>query len=252
MLDKFGWHKDEIDRRDHPFLPELHGASILPQKIDLSTTPYELQPVFDQRPLSSCSAHAISAMFHFVNAKEGRPPVLPSRLFVYYNERKLENTIPTDSGAQIRDGIKTIAANGVCDETDWPYDVAKFAQAPPDACYANAQAHRTIEYFSIAGKLASLKSCLAAGYPFVFGMSVCSNCTAPEFAQTGIGTMPGPNDTLLGGHAVMAAGYDDSAQTFLLRNSVGSAWGMKGYFTLPYAFLESRHLTDNFWTIRRI
>ena len=59
------------------------------------------------------------------------PDFVPSRLFIYYNERVIEGTVDTDSGAQIRDGIKVVAKQGVPPETDWPYDIAKFADKPP-------------------------------------------------------------------------------------------------------------------------
>jgi hypothetical protein len=46
----------------------------------------------------------------------------------YYNERAIEGTVTTDSGARIRDGMKSIANQGECDETLWPYDLTKFTQ----------------------------------------------------------------------------------------------------------------------------
>ncbi|GAC1359236.1 MAG: C1 family peptidase [Vulcanimicrobiaceae bacterium] len=252
MVEKFGYHRDEADARDHAFVPDPQHAAALPAHVDLSSSPYE-PPIYDQKPLASCSAHAIGAMLAFVCAKEGRGPLTPSRLFIYFNERKLENTIPKDCGAQIRDGMKSIATFGVCDEAHWGYDAAKFADLPPqDPCYTNALQYRAINYFRILGGLPALKACLAAGYPFVFGMSVYSNLSTPQVAQTGVATLPGADDTLLGGHAVTAVGYDDAQQTFRIRNSAGTGWGMKGYFTLPYTFLESSHLADDFWTLRSL
>ena len=69
-------------------------------------------------------------------------------------------------------------------------------------------------------------------------------------AHTGVAAMPGAGETALGGHAVMAAGYDDGSARFLVRNSWGASWGMGGYFTLPYAYLSNANLADDFWTIR--
>lgn len=248
---QLGCHPDDPDDRDHAFVADAAVLAALPASADLSKAPFE-PPIADQRPLASCSAHAIGAMFAFVAAKEGRPPVVPSRLFIYYNERQMEGTTATDSGAKIRDGIKTIAKLGVCQEALWPYDTAQFAQQPPQPCYADALNNQAIEYLRIGGGLPELKACLAAGYPFVFGMSIYTNFFTPETERTGAGPMPGPADTLMGGHAVTAVGYDDATQTFLLRNSTGTQWGMKGYFTLPYAFLESRHLAADFWTLRSV
>ena len=54
----------------------------------------------------------------------------------------------------------------------------------------------------------------------------------------------------IGGHAVVGVGYDDAKQWFIVRNSWGGQWGMKGYFTLPYAYLTDENLASDFWTIR--
>ena len=64
--------------------------------------------------------------------------------------------------------------------------------------------------------------------------------------------MPSPNEKTVGGHAVMAVGYDDSQQRFIVRNSWGNGWGMAGYFTMPYAYLTQSSLSDDFWTIRLV
>jgi len=92
--------------------------------------------------------------------------------------------------------------------------------------------------------------CLAEGYPFVFGFTVYESFESPAVAKTGVLDMPKPQEKTLGGHAVMAVGYDDKAKRFLVRNSWGSDWGLKGYFTIPYDYLDSRNLADDFWTIR--
>ena len=64
--------------------------------------------------------------------------------------------------------------------------------------------------------------------------------------------MPTRGEQVVGGHAVMAVGYDDKQQRFIARNSWGADWGQKGYFTMPYKYLASRGLSDDFWTIRAI
>ena len=51
---------------------------------------------------------------------------------------------------------------------------------------------------------------------------------------------------------MLAVGYDDASQRFIVRNSWGPGWGMKGYFTIPYSYLTSNNLADDFWTIRLV
>ena len=245
----YGWTKDEEDLRDYAFVPKF-AAAALPPAVDLSAQPYE-PPIFDQRPLQSCSAHALSAMVQFVRAKEGMPPLVPSRLFIYYNERLMANQVASDTGATIRNGIKTIVKVGVCAEDLWPYDALKYAAEPPKACYDAAEPHRAMTYSRISGGLNDLKSCLAEGYPFVFGMSVFKEFGTSEVAGTGMLPMPQDGEAPLGGHAVTAVGYDAAANTFKVRNSIGTWWGMRGYFTVPQAFMDSRRCTDDFWTIRK-
>ena len=75
---------------------------------------------------------------------------------------------------------------------------------------------------------------------------------APSVNKTGHVTLPSPTDKLEGGHAVMAVGYDDKNQWFIIRNSWGTSWGIKGYFTLPYAYVTENSLADDFWTIRLV
>jgi C1A family cysteine protease len=64
--------------------------------------------------------------------------------------------------------------------------------------------------------------------------------------------MPGSLERAVGGHAVMAVGYDHAQQWFLARNSWGAGWGLKGYFTLPYAYLIQPGLSQDLWTIRLV
>jgi len=173
-----------------------------------------------------------------------------SRLFVYYNERVIEHTVKSDSGAMIRDGIKTLAKQGVCSEKIWPYKISKFTDRPSAACYRQALKHQIISYYRIH-TLDEMLACLAEGFPFVFGFTVYESFESQKVARTGIVDMPKAAEKALGGHAVMAVGYDDKDQRFLVRNSWGKDWGMKGYFTMPYKYVADRNLSDDFWTIRR-
>ena len=152
----------------------------------------------------------------------------------------------------IRDGFKVLGNEGAPPETDWPYDISKFAQRPPDNAYADAQKHRAISYQSVVQNSSSLRTCIAEGYPFVFGFTVYESFESQEVARTGTVEMPGAGERTLGGHAVVGVGYEDASQRFTVRNSWGEGWGDSGYFTMPYAYLLDSNLASDFWTLRSL
>lgn len=244
---KYGWKPDLPDVRDH--LYKVENVSSLPSKVDLRT---QCPPVVNQGDLGSCTSCSIANAHYFEQLKQKEnKSFMPSRLFVYYNERVIEGTVKQDSGAMIRDGIKSIAQQGVCTEKRLPYDVTKFTRKPSKACYTEGLKHQAISYQRINNQqLNELKGCLASGYPFVFGFTVYESFESQDVANTGIVPMPGKTEKVLGGHAVMAVGYDDSTGRFLVMNSWGTNWGDKGYFTIPYEYLTNSNLADDFWTIR--
>ncbi len=249
-IQRYGWIPDLPDHRDQVYsAPVTALQNLLPQ---LDLTP-QCPPVYDQGQLGSCTANAIGAAVEFEQMKQKLADVfVPSRLFIYFNERSMEGTVDSDSGAQIRDGIKSVAKQGVCPETQWPYLIAKFKTKPPKKCCVEALKHRVVLYQRLVPTLNQLRGCLASGYPFVFGFTVYDSFESPAVAKTGHAPMPAPSETSIGGHAVMGVGYDDAKQWFIIRNSWGPKWGLAGYFTLPYTYVTDSQLAEDFWTIRLV
>lgn len=243
-----GWLPDLPDHRDLLYSATMLVMRKLPTKIDLRT---KCPVVYDQGALGSCTANALGGAFQFGQKKQVIPNFVPSRLFIYYNERVLINTILSDSGAFIRDGIKTMNSEGVCNEKDWPYIIPQFTTKPPTALYKKAETNQVISYMRLNNaNLNQLQSCLAEGFPFVFGFTVFESFQS--IGKNGIMTMPKPNEKRLGGHAVMAVGYDDAMKAFVIRNSWSKAWGDQGYFYMPYAYITDMNRADDFWTIRLV
>lgn len=259
---RYGWSPDLPDQRDHLYSAPLPRLGPLPAKVDLRT---QCPGVYDQGQIGSCTANAIAAAVEFDLLKQKLADFVPSRLFIYFNERSMEHSVATDSGAQIRDGVKSVNKLGVCPETEWPYVAtpadpntnvwppnAVPAQRPTPGCYKDALNHQVVSYQRVNPDLAQMKGCLAAGYPFVFGFTVYDAFESAAVAQSGVLNLPTSAEQVVGGHAVLAVGYDDVAQRFIVRNSWGAQWGQKGYFTIPYAYLITGNLADDFWTIRMV
>ncbi len=242
---RFGWIPDRPDHRDYRFAALGEVLAKLPAKVDWTS---KCPPVYDQGQLGSCTANAISGAIEFDRMKQRLNDFTPSRLFIYYNERVMEGTVQSDSGAAIRDGIKSVAKQGDCPETEWPYEEKKFAVKPSPPCYKDALKHTTVTYQRIDHNLTQMKGCLAGGYPFVFGISVYANF--PMNTKTGAVPMPGNAAGTNEGHAMLAVGYDDAKRVFIIRNSWNTTWGKKGYGTIPYEYLLNSDLADDFWTIK--
>jgi C1A family cysteine protease len=245
----YGWVPDLPDGRDLLYAAPPKALAKLPSKVDLRSN---CPPVYDQGELGSCTANAIGAAFEFDQLKQRRKAFTPARLFIYYNERAIEGTVDSDSGAQIRDGVKSVAKQGVCDEANWPYEIDEFRRKPSPECYREGRSNQAIRYLRLTQSLGQLKGCLAEGYPFVFGFAVYESFESREVAKTGHAPMPKAHEAMLGGHAVLAVGYDEAKQWFIVRNSWGRGWGMRGYFTMPYPYLLQPSLSSDFWTIRRV
>jgi len=240
----YGWIPDTPDHRD--FLYRAIAPKVkLPPKVDLRS---ECSAIENQGQLGSCTANALAGHIQFLEKINNQAYQDVSRLFIYYNERSIEGTVNFDSGAMIRDGIKVLAKYGVCAEISWPYVITQFTKKPSVSCYKEGLKHRISSYHRLQ-TLNEMLNCLAEGYPFVFGFTVYESFESQKVAQTGVVPMPKKSERALGGHAVMAAGYDQKSKRFVVRNSWGEVWGQAGYFTMPYAYLET--LADDFWTIRQ-
>ena len=246
----YGWIRDLPDDRDFVYgAPLVRFPQGLPPSIDRRS---ECPPVYDQGQLGSCTGNGIAGAIEFDQRKQGTKEFTPSRLFIYYNERVIEGTVDHDAGAQIRDGIKAVAKVGAPPETDWPYDIAKFAQRPPPLAYSDAKQDLVSSYSRVVQDATQMRGCLAEGYPFVFGFTVYQSFESASVAQTGIVPMPGTGEAVLGGHCVVAVGYDDTKRQFIVRNSWGTGWGLNGYCLMPYEYLINPRLASDFWTIRSV
>ena len=100
---------------------------------------------------------------------------------------------------------------------------------------SNAGTLKIDSYAMIKNEI-SLKAALIANGPCIGGLPVYNYSN--EFWKKN------PGDSLIGGHAISIAGYDDTG--FLIRNSWGRSFGDNGYTHIKYEDLKSFY---EIWTI---
>lgn len=239
----FGYKRDKVDERDLFHKNYKETEDIL---IDLRS---KYPPIYNQGNLGSCTANAIAFAYQFDEIKQKEESVfMPSRLFIYYNERNMEGNISSDSGAEIRDGIKTINKIGVCDEVTWPYDMSKYTEKPSEKAYKEAENHHSVKYKRVQQDIKQIKGVLKSRLPIIFGFKVFEN-----FMNIGnSGMMPKPKGKIIGSHAVSIVGYDDTKKLIIVRNSWGKEWGNNGYFYAPYKFITNTDMCSDLWTVETV
>lgn len=241
-----GWKPDRPDHRDL-ILSAPPIKAKLPLKVDLST---KMSRIEDQADIGSCVANSSTTAIEYLYKQLGKKQPELSRLFVYYFARLLDGTDPNeDSGTYIRTAMKSLATYGVCTENIWPYDTAKYNVKPDAKSQADGLIRQILRYYRTP-TLIHTKMSLSAGYPVVFGFSVPETLFLEETSETGIVQFPTKDTAMVGGHAVLAVGYDERKQLLKFQNSWGNTWGDKGYGYLPYKFVTDG-LADDFWTVRQ-
>lgn len=251
-IQPYGWIPDIPDPRDkyvEKDMPELMTTTSLPAIMDLR----EHMPaiVYDQGALGSCTANAIASAIEYDQIKQAAEDYNPSRLFIYYCERIIEKTVSYDSGASLRDGMKSITKQGAPHEKLWPYKTSKFKTKPSTAAFTDGLVHQAIKYARVTHSLIGMKNVLSKGFPFVFGFAVFDSFESPTVAQTGNVPLPDlSREGLLGGHACLCCGFDENKQVFICRNSWGKGWGDQGYFYLPYEYMVNPDLVADLWAVK--
>lgn len=251
LIKKFGWKPDKPDHRDFKYKVERLAPI---QSIYLADK-YNLALPYDQGDLGSCTANALAFAAHFdlLNKHvQNRTvaPFIPSRLFIYYYERVLEDSVKYDSGAEIRDGIKVLATYGIPSEDTWPYAISQFATIPPATATFWAKKLTGLTYQSVDNtNKALLITALTQGLPVVFGATVYNSFVSDQVAKTGIVPYPAAHEQVAGGHAMCIVGYHSEDDSFIVRNSWGIHWGQGGYCRIPAAYLTNPDLATDFWVL---
>jgi C1A family cysteine protease len=272
-----GWLKDYPDFRDYTpahaaIAPALAAAKLgpdlprattaLPEKVDLRAW---CSPIEDQGRIGACTAHAGVGLVEYCERKAYGGHLDASRLFLYKVTRDLMR-VTGDRGAYLRTTMGALALFGVPPEKYWPYDETAFDAEPPAFCYGFAEHYSAIKYFRLDPPgakaeelLRRIKYYLAGGLPAMFGFTVYSSIAQAD--KSGAIPFPMPKESVEGGHAIVAVGYDDGKTVknsgagakgtegaLLIRNSWGTAWGQKGYGWLPYDYVL-KGLAQDWWSL---
>lgn len=251
----YGCRPDTADQRDLMFAleyPRLVEAAP-PPNVDLRSTGF-FTPCYDQGQLGSCVGNGAGAAFDYDQRKQGEAGYVPSRLFIYYNGRAIEGTVRSDSGIEIRDGVKAIAKLGAPPETLWAYKIAKFASKPTPKAYAAGKKRLALKYARVSniGDAGHIMAAIAGGFPVIIGISVYASFESDAVAKTGVVPMPEPKEEMLGGHCMLAVGYttDSTGKVmFIVRNSWGTSWGDGGHCYIPATYLIDSDLASDFWIV---
>jgi C1A family cysteine protease len=239
----YGW-RPGLPTIKFPVFNARVEAAALPAKVDLRP---QFPPVYDQGKLNCCTGNAWAGVVEFLLRKKKLPPFTPSRMFIYYNERVMDNDVATQAEVAVGNGAHVISTQGCPHEKLWPYVISKFADKPPAKVYQDGLLHLAPQVQQVAQDLTSMKEVLASGLPVVIGFVVYESFESDAVTKTGIVPMPGHHEQRVGGHCVVLAGYDDSKSSFIVRNSWGASWGIKGYCMMPYAYLTNPRLAGEFW-----
>jgi C1A family cysteine protease len=207
--------------------------------------------VADQGQTNSCVGNAVAAVIEQLDNKDGEHTDA-SRLFIYWNARKLAGIEDRDMGCHIRDAIKSTVSTGVASTETWPFVSGFVNREPSREAYVDAEKKKVGAYYRIgSNRLYELKYALGSGYPVVFGIMVYPSLY--KAGKTGVIPIPAPGEKRLGGHAIKAVGYDDDFEggCVIFQNSWGTGWGDKGFGYLPYKFIEDEYLSDDYWVITK-
>jgi C1A family cysteine protease len=268
-----GWVPDLPDVRD--YTPQHAEVAAELKKLDLvgarakASGPATVDlrawcsPIENQGSIGSCTANAAVGLVEYFQRLTHEKHTNGSRLFLYKATRNLLH-LEGDTGAYLRSTVGALRLFGLPPEEYYPYDVRRFDEEPPAFCYAFAENFKAIKYVRLDANgqspeevLVRIKTYLGKRYPSIFGFTVYD--TIDDVGADGKIPFPGPRSRALGGHAVMAVGYDDSVRVkvpqgpttqgaLLIRNSWGTTWGDHGYGWLPYEYV-TEGLALDWWTL---
>ena len=243
------WKKGPKDSRDFKSVRRLSAPVELPDNFELD----KQIPIYDQGNIGSCTSNSACSCFRYEVAQlAGNFDFNPSRLFQYYNTRKLQGWEGEDSGGYIRDAFKSMNKWGLAKEALWPYKdtVDALIKEPSANVYEDGLNAVAVKYAAVPQNERAIKETLLSGAAVSFGFNVYQSFYGSWSNSTGLMPVPKRGEELLGGHAVTIIGWKPGY--FLIQNSWGMNWGIGGKFWQPYSFVLNSNECDDFWCIEEV
>ncbi len=255
---RFGWIPSIPSPRDYKLQLSRSWWKPLPEFVDLRMS---MPLVWDQGEIGRCTSTATLAAWYYeeyVQRVAGLMPtdfipfVDPSFSYQYYNTRSLDDTTDYDSGASIRDALKAMNKFGVVKEK-YCSNAINLTAKPPESAYTASIDAGKLCYARIQPTAKAVMMALAEGRCPILGLTLFESYDDPEGVQkTGYLPIPKRGEKELGGHCVIVTGYDQKVRRFYIRNSYGASWGLFGYFTVDFDYIERTDLSIDFWVITSI
>jgi C1A family cysteine protease len=247
-----GWRAETPDFRDTPYTVPDADVTTLPLSVNLS---HLLPSVKDQGHLSSCVGHAVANLHYAAQMRNAKDTCKEeaSRLFIYYEARKMQGWQRSDAGCYIRDAIKSVVKTGAAVEKTWPYDFAKVNRKPTIKAVLSAWKNQALVYKRVDNSdVVAVMHALAKGLPIAFGSALFESFKPDARAVI---PMPKRTEKMQGAHAMTLIGYRYNSANlveFLVRNSWGESWGDGGNHWMPVDYVCNRALTEDCWVLESV
>lgn len=158
-----------------------------------------------------------------------------SRLFLYYNTRKLQNRIG-QKGANLAFTFDALKQFGCCQEKDWPFYNHRIDKEPTPTSYRNAIKFDSINFRSLPRS--EFKIHIDRNIPIIIGMNIGRKFLKlfGPLAEQLYFPINDTSNRLSRGHAMVIVGYNNNicSGSWIVANSMGLKWGDKGFGILPY------------------
>lgn len=206
---------------------------------------------YDQRNTNSCVGEALAFILSYYSYNEEKAVVKYSPYYIYWHARYLRRAHLKDEGAYLLDGITAVQRWWACEEEVWPSKTTLLGIQPSPEAYEDAYSRKGNLIFNVLRTIEEMKMSLYNRIPFTFGFYVPASLKKKKNTREIVLDVPPPNETIAGGHAVVAIGYSDYKDAFLCRNSWGYWWGNEGNFWITYNYFEKGLASEGYAIIIR-